>query len=375
MGKYKVSLVKCDSYNLEEVHTALKKSIDLLGGIEAFVRSGDRVLLKPNILIGKPPENCVNTHPSVIEAVINLVRECGGKPELGDSPGFGSAVWNSKRAGYYEVCRRHSVPIIEFDSPKEYPFEDGYLFKKIEMDSHILDYDRIINLAKLKTHGMMMLTLAVKNMFGVVSGYKKLHWHMAAKDDYSVFARFLIDLCRFASPSLNILDAVYSMEGNGPQSGQGRKTGFLSASESAHSLDRVICDIVRFKPEDVPVIDSGIKLGIPEYSIENIEIEGESIESLKIKDFKPPRKNRLTFYKLPGFVHRIIDRFILIFPRVNDRICTRCGICIKSCPADAIRFKSKPGKEYGKSVEIDYHKCIRCYCCQEMCPEGAIRLK
>ncbi len=375
MSKVKVSLAGCSSYKQQDVSVALRKGMDLIGGIDRFISRGDRVLLKPNILIGKPPEFCVNTHPAIIEAVIVLVKEAGGIPVLGDSPGFGSTLRNAKRAGYNEICQKYRVPVIEFNNPAEYSFEKGLLFKKLWVERSVMECDKVINLAKLKTHGMMMLTLAVKNMFGAVCGYKKLHWHMVAKDDYNVFAGFLTDLYRFISPCLNILDGIDSMEGNGPQSGKRRFTGFIALSSDGIALDRVICDAVGYKPMDVPVMDYSIRNKIESADIKNINVLGKSVEEIKIKDFLPPRKNRLTFYRMPAFMHRIMDRFILVLPRVSHDKCTRCGICYRTCPNKAIDYKENSNRKYKKSVVINYERCIRCYCCQEMCPEGAIRLR
>lgn len=362
----KVSIVSCNSYDTEELNKAVRKSIDLIGGMEKYIKKGDRVLLKPNILFGKSPDKCVNTHPSFIEVIASMVKEAGGIPFLGDSPGFGSTLSNAKKAQYYDICEKHDIPIVDFTENKLYNFEKGYLFKSFELESTLRNYDKIINLPKLKTHGMMMLTLAVKNLYGLVSGYKKLHWHMIAKDDYILFGKFLIDLYRFISPALNILDGIDAMEGNGPQSGVPRKCNMIISSPNGISLDRIVCDIVGLKPDSVPVIKAALDFGLDD--IHNIEMLGEDPGSLKIKNFRLPRRNLLTFYRFPAFIHRFLKKYFLVLPIIDKKTCTKCKICIKSCPNHVISYNED-------IIRIDYEKCIRCYCCQEMCPEGAIKLK
>lgn len=376
----RVSIVKCDSYDPVEVYESLKKSLNMLGGISAFVKKGEKVLLKPNLLIGKPAHRCVNTHPAVLQAACRLVIEAGGSPFIGDSPGFQSALFNAKRAGYYEFAKENNIPFVEFNDPYLFSFEDGFVFKKFELEKSIKDYDRIINLPKLKTHGMMMLTTAVKNLYGVIPGYKKLHWHLTARDDYVKFGTFLIDLYRFIKPDLNILDAVDGMEGNGPQSGQKRHIGLLLAGADGISLDRIVCELTGFRPNLVPAMTAAIELGVPEAHTGNIEILGESIKNVRIKNFKPPRRKALSFYRVPSFLKKLLNKFFVILPRIDHKSCTKCKICINSCPNDAISLLNKnPGKDKPHkalvNIRIDYDSCIRCYCCQEMCPEGAIRLK
>ena len=163
-----VSIVKCQTYDEKEVLKALRRSIDLIGGIDSFVKRGDRVLLKPNLLYGKAPEKAVTTHPSIIKGIIQIVREDGGIPFLGDSPGLGSAIRVSEKSGIKRVADAMDCPIVEFNRPVLPPERKGRIFKNIEIDQAIFEADVIINLPKWKTHAQMLLTLGVKNLFGCI---------------------------------------------------------------------------------------------------------------------------------------------------------------------------------------------------------------
>ncbi len=197
-----VSIVRCSRYEETEVLKAVRQSVDLLGGIRSFVKEGDRVLLKPNLLYGKRPEKAVTTHPSVVKAVIGLVREAGGLPFIGDSPGIGSAIGVAEKAGIRKVADEMGCPIIEFNRPVLSLERRGWIFKQIEVDQAVFEADVLINLPKWKTHGQMFLTLGIKNLFGCIPGARKAMWHLKAGEDPYRFAQILVDLYRILRPQL-----------------------------------------------------------------------------------------------------------------------------------------------------------------------------
>ncbi|HSB03584.1 MAG TPA: DUF362 domain-containing protein, partial [Thermodesulfobacteriota bacterium] len=232
----KVSIVKCGNYNHEQVLNVLRQSIDLLGGIESFIKKGDRVLLKPNLLIGKSPDKAVTTHPSIIKAAIQIAREAGGAPSIGDSPAVGSTAKAAEKAEIAEMARSMDCPIVEFNRPVQAREVKGRVFKNIEIDQAVLEADVIINLPKWKTHAQMLLTLGVKNLFGCVPGPKKALWHLKAGEDRKLFAQVLVDIFQIIRPALTILDGVTGMEGDGPSSGRSIALGLILASRDALSL-------------------------------------------------------------------------------------------------------------------------------------------
>ena len=224
-----VSIVKCDDYESEKVYQKVKDGLNLLGGIGSFVNEGDQVLLKPNFLVGRSPDRCVNTHPAIVRAVAKSVLEAGANPMIGDSPQLGSALKVAEKCGVAEIARELGIEIVEFE-PIEVMHPGGKYFKHFVLGKAVLEADKIINLPKLKTHNLTFLTLAVKNIFGCVPGARKAQWHVRTSQKGNAYlSRMLLDLYTLINPALSIVDGIVSMEGKGPGSGKPRKLGLISA--------------------------------------------------------------------------------------------------------------------------------------------------
>ena len=187
--KSSVSIVRCPNYDEDTVLSGLQRSIDLIGGIQTFVKKGNRVLIKPNLLYGKSPEKAVTTHPSILRGMIQIVRETGGVPFIGDSPSIGSLMKAAEKAGIKAVADEMECPLVELNRPVFPPKGGGKIFKQLEIDQTVLEADVIINLPKLKTHTLTLLTLGVKNLFGCIPGPRKALWHLKAGEDRTLFAR------------------------------------------------------------------------------------------------------------------------------------------------------------------------------------------
>ncbi len=210
--KSSVSIIRCENYDEKKVLTALRQSIDLIGGVQAFISKGNRVLLKPNLLYGKSPEKAVTTHPSILKGMIQIVREAGGIPSIGDSPSVGSLARTAEKAGIKAVADEMKCPLVEFNKPAlSGKGKENILFKQLEIDQAVLDADVVIDLPKWKTHIQMFLTMGVKNLFGCVPGSKKALWHLKAGEDAKIFAQILVDIYKIVRPSLTILDGVVGM--------------------------------------------------------------------------------------------------------------------------------------------------------------------
>ncbi len=362
-----VVLKACGAYDAELVYRRLKNGLEAIGSLGTFVKAGEKVLLKPNILTGCPPEQAVNTHPSVVEAAARLVLEAGAKPFIGDSPMFGTATQASKKAGYTEVAARLGIEIIDFTRPRRYESKAGIRFKSFEIDRAVMEADKVINLAKLKSHTQMYLTMCVKNMFGCVVGRDKLKWHYIAGKSYDTFARVLVELYRCTGPVLNILDGVVAMEGYGPLTGPSRKIGALLLGTDAVAVDRVACALVGADPAKVPVFRANEELHAGVGRLEDISIIGDTLEALTVKDFQFPRIEPMDAGALPGFLKGIVRDTMTARPAVHRKECRFCGMCVQACPAGAMKVTGK--------IEIDYRSCIRCYCCVEACPHHAIKIR
>ena len=362
--KSSVSIVKCQDYDEDRVLSALRRGIDLIGGIQAFVKKGSRVLLKPNLLFGKSPEKAVTTHPSIVRGMIQIVREAGGVLSIGDSPSVGSLTWTAERSGIKAVADEMSCPLVEFNRPVLPPKGGGTTFKQLEVDQTVLEADVIINLPKFKTHGLTLLTLGVKNLFGCVPGPKKPLWHLKAGEDQKTFAKILVDIYQVIRPSLTVLDGIVGMEGNGPNSGRPIPIGLILASGDSLSLDQIVCDLLGISRESLLTNRVAFEQGIGR---DPIDVLGEKAEDLKISSFQFPALSQPN-WRLPGFLSKALKNALTSKPVIEEEACKSCDRCTEICPPKALAKK-------GKDLFFDYGQCIRCLCCLEVCPEGAISIK
>ncbi|GAB4341537.1 MAG: DUF362 domain-containing protein [Candidatus Abyssubacteria bacterium] len=365
-NKARVALEHCGSYDSGKVCKAVDKAIDELGGMSRFVKRGDTVLLKPNLLISRSADTHVTTHPDVVRAVVKLVKKAGGKPLIGDSPALGSAERVASKCGIAEVALEENAEIINFNRPEDVDNPDGVMFKKYKIDRAVIEADVIINLPKLKTHGQMTLTMGVKNTFGVIPGTRKTQWHLAAGTDRMHFARMLVDLHRKVAPTLTIMDAIVGMHGNGPQNGDIKRIGLIMASDDSVALDAVACEVVGLPRERMLTTLAAEEMGVGETRLSHIAIAGESIDACKVAGFEFPKVIDV-MNLFPGILREPLRDWLTTRPVLDKKKCQGCLICAKNCPAQVIQPKND-------IVQFNLKKCIRCFCCQEMCPEGAITI-
>ncbi|MCK4738676.1 MAG: DUF362 domain-containing protein [Deltaproteobacteria bacterium] len=365
-----VAIKKTSTYELGEFSKKVEALVTLLGGIEKFVKPNSRILIKPNLLAAKPRESVVTTDPALVEAAIILVKKAGGRPVVGDSPGIGSAKKVAEKCGIMEVVEKHDAEFIELTTPVNVDNQSGRRFKRFVIAGEALKVDAIINLPKAKTHAQMYLTLGVKNLFGCIPGKRKVQWHMTAGLKTTHFADMLLDLYMYLKPVLTILDGVVSMEGNGPGSGEPKKTGFLLASTDAVALDVIAATILGARPDDVPTLKRAKALGVGTTNLEDITILGDSIEDVKVSGFVfPPLVSTNFTEMLPNFLANPIRKAVSNRPHIETSRCALCNICVAVCPTEVMTNKNN------MEIVIDYNGCIRCFCCQEMCPHNAISVK
>jgi uncharacterized protein (DUF362 family)/NAD-dependent dihydropyrimidine dehydrogenase PreA subunit len=370
----KVSLVRCESYDKSNVEAAVRRSVDLLGGIEKFVRPGDRVLLKPNLLIDAPPDECVTTDPAVVIAIGKLVRELGCSVTIADSPGsflpYAAETLTRvySKSGMLAAARELGIPVNLGVGSKEIAYRQGRALKSIKVIDPVLDADAVIVVSKLKTHLATGLTGATKNIYGVVPGLEKKAVHARLRTP-ARFADALVDINESIKPKLQIMDAVMAMEGDGPTSGKPRAMNAILAGTSPYAVDAVAAQLMHLDPMRVTTLQAAAHRNL--LDINAVEVVGESVESMAVRDFVLP----YTFVHAAScsIVRRAaasaISRLGLDRARpVVSPSCRGCGACAKSCPAEAIQIADK------KAV-IDRGKCIDCYCCHEMCKSKAIELR
>lgn len=346
----KIFLTKCPSY--EGVEEKIREGIDSLGGILKFVKEGDNVLLKPNLLGFYKPERGITTHPSIVKAIARIIRECKANPIIADSPGMGISYtkWSLKRT--YEVCGMENIE----DAILNYDVNVGKM-GRFEVIKPACDCDLIINIPRLKTHSLTILTGAVKNLYGLIPGLTKLSYHSTHKDMES-FSHLLFELLgSIKKPQLIIMDGIIGMDGDGPADGNLKNVGVIIISD-----DPVLADLVALKIVGIPTfLISDFKKR--EDILKNAEFFGEPLSSLILK--KP--------FSLPtsaspwGWLGSYLKPILTVKPVVRDN-CNGCETCVNVCLQGAIKIENNRAK-------IDDALCIRCYCCQESCPNQAIALK
>jgi uncharacterized protein (DUF362 family)/ferredoxin len=370
MNKARVVIIRCDTYENDQVMTAIQKGVDMLGGISVFAKPGERIVLKPNILIGTDPDKHVTTHPAVFRAVGKLLKDAGVIVLYGDSPSFGKSEPNLRRSGIKQVGNELGFILADFDSGRQVSHKDALLVKKFVVANGILDSDGLVSLPKFKTHGLVRFTGAVKNQFGCIPGLRKSQYHVKLPDPYD-FATMLVDLNTLIRPRLYIMDGIVAMEGNGPRSGRLKQLNVLLLSADPIALDATACRIAHLDPEIVPTSKPGEKAGLGIYHIEDIELMGEALESFVDKSFEV---NRTAPVSSSGGRFRVFLKNRLTQRPVIDKAkCTCCGTCVTMCSVQPKAVNWYKGDK-SKPPIYDYNRCIRCYCCQETCPEGAVYL-
>ncbi len=363
-----VAIARSADYELAGIRAAVTMAVDAVGGMSKYVRPGQRVLIKPNLLSAKSPERAITTHPSVLEAIIELVRGAGGEPTIGDSPGGAirgvERVWIN--TGMQELCERMDVPLVSFEAAGSVSLagaEREYMIART-----VIEADVVINVPKLKTHMLTLYTGAIKNTFGAVPGFGKARLHNLAGRP-APFSRFLVDVHALVHPALNIMDGVVAMEGDGPSGGKARYVGAVMASSDAVAMDTVAAGMLGMDVKRVHMIRLAAERGLGTDDSEGIDVVGESPDSFDTTGFKLPGTGILNY--IPDPLVRALKPLIWILPEMSKEwgcVGERCGLCVRSCPVNAITMTDD-------GPVVDRKTCVECLCCHEVCPHQAVRIK
>lgn len=306
-----VSLLRAQSYALDDLHPKLEAVLAPLGGMTAIIKPGDRVLLKPNLLTGaRPTKECV-TRPELVYAVAQLVKAAGGEPFLGDSPAFGSAHGVAKANGYLPWMEKARIPIRELHG-KRYATEASGELAHLLLSKEAMNADVVINLPKVKSHVQLTLTLGVKNLFGCVPGKMKAWWHMEAGKDRDRFGTMLVETARAIAPQLTIVDGILGHEGNGPSGGEPRALGVLGASTDVFALDRALVEILGANSAEIPTVAQSQRLGVCP-ALEAIEFPLQRPEDLAIADWQFPAHLMPIDFGLPRVMRSTFKHFYIRF--------------------------------------------------------------
>jgi uncharacterized protein (DUF362 family)/Pyruvate/2-oxoacid:ferredoxin oxidoreductase delta subunit len=360
MMRSKVSIVRARTYDPKEVSAAVRRAVDLLGGMSDYVKKGEKILLKPNVLSAKPPESGVDTHPEVLRAVAGLVKEAGAEIVVGDSPGgfyFKESDSTYEAAGIKRVCEEEGLRLA--------PFDRACNVNGIPLACVAKEVDGIISIPKMKTHNLTTITGAVKNSYGMAVGLYKAQCHFKAPRPKE-FAEYIVNVFECAVPRLVIMDGVVAMEGGGPAAGGLREAGLILAGNDCVACDAVFAALIGLSPLDIETTQEAHKRKLGEADLSRIEVLGEDIREAKLRNFKLPETS--VFIRIPKPILKLLAGRIKFRPKIDDGICEKCRICAKSCPAGCITVEEE-------GSDIDYKKCVNCFCCLELCPYKAISIE
>ncbi len=369
-----VANLPVSSYDQKAVQQAVDRLFALLRADERIDPSW-KITVKPNLLMKRRPEEGTTTHPAVVRAVVRHLKALGVRQiVIADSPGgvyTRAALTGIYRASGMEEVAKETGASLNFDLGTTHcPQPDGAVCKAFDLINPVAQADFVISVAKLKSHCMTGLSGGVKNLFGCIPGLTKpeFHWRYPNEDDFS---NMLLDLCETVRPGLTFVDAVVSMEGDGPSSGDLRNTGLLLAADNPCELDRCLAHVMGRKPESLSTVRNSIRRGLCPADFEAVRRTGAELPVFR--DFKMPRSRTVDFQMnipkpLRGAAKPVIERFFTPRPVVDPKICIGCGKCAESCPAHTIAVENR-------RAVIHREKCIRCYCCHEMCPVHAISVK
>ena len=365
------ALVPCADYAPETVRRALEEAIAAAGGLD-WLKPGMRVGVKLNLCAAKKPEAAATTHPVLAAELTRALTERGARVVLGDSPG-GPFVAPLIRRLYETTGMRACVSaggtLNEDFGYTEVEYPEGRSLRRFAYADWLRSCDAIVNFCKLKSHGMMGMTAAVKNLYGVIPGTHKSEYHYRHEDPMD-FADMLVDLDEYVRPVLHLCDAVEIMEGNGPTMGTPRRLGLLLAGTDPYRLDRLCAHLLGLKEQEIPYLEAAKRRGL-------LSPEDPALSALAapfaLRDFQRSGATASWFALSDSDrgARRLAKRAMYVIFRSRpqaDRNCTGCGKCARDCPAGAITLRDGRAR-------IDRKKCIRCFCCQEFCPTGAMKVR
>jgi len=376
-------LISIQRINNDDIEQATFRALDAIHAESLMLREGMKVLLKPNLLTAKPPERAVTTHPAVVRAVIHWVKQFNpSKIYVADSSGaearvgLKATIHSLKVSGIQSVCDEEGVECLPLEKTRReiYPVPNPLILNEIVSAKLLKEVDLIINLPKIKTHALTFLTCCIKNMFGIILLANKASTH-ASFPRVDEFASALVDIYSVSAPQLTLIDGYLCQEGDGPSAGDVVKLDLILAGYDPVALDSLVCKIIGLDPDRVLYLAKAEAKGLGSMALDEFEIIGESIASVR-HPFKIPGDKKWSIpFPFPKFLTNYAGRTLFRSTIHFDKSkCRLCGTCWENCPVDAISEpkEMKPGK---KVPVWNSSKCITCYCCAELCPCEAVDFK
>lgn len=360
------AVLKCDDYDSDRIYEKLTEMSRLIGLSAGGIR-GKRVVIKPNLLLAYPPEKAATTHPAVVGAAARLFSDLGAESVIiAESPG---GIYNEKNldriyriTGMADAAESSGAVLNRDMSFREFSTPDGKVSKTVNVITPILESDVIVNICKMKTHSLAIMTGAAKNLFGVIPGIAKFEMHARFKKPEDFFS-MVIDLDTALASGhelINICDGIVGMEGDGPSGGTPKPAGVLLMGRNPFCLDCVSARIMGLEGR-VRLTELAASRGLCPEKESDAAVAGVRPEDVGCGNFALPDTALARKF-------RLIPPFLQPRPVIDKKICRGCGMCVKSCPQHTISMKN------GKAG-ISHDRCIRCYCCQELCTFRAVKIK
>jgi len=323
-----------------------------------------KVLIKPNVLRASTAKKHIVTHPALLRAVVEKVEEMSAAEiVVGDNPGifsYGDNENSFEKTGLMNAAKGYYQNLG--DNIRPLAFNPDFM-PEVGVSSEILDADILISLPKFKTHGLTVMTGAIKNSYGILPGAQKSRLHRLAGTPER-FHDVIVDVFGLRVPDLFIMDAVMGMEGNGPASPDLREIGLILAADNGVAMDGVVARMMGLDPARLGFLRRAKILGLGDFDSQSIQIDG-TMQILS--DFKlPPLGGEAIADN--EMIQEYIKTRTAVSPQADPEHCTACGICIDHCPVTALTLEET-------IPVVDAEVCITCFCCQELCPEKAMTLQ
>ncbi len=279
----------------------LFESIDLLGGIKKFVKSGDTVLIKPNVCGGIPGKKGSYTSPEIISALIEIMKNKPSKIIIGESDSeMYAADLMFDKTGIREVANHFGADVVNLGNGELITIDipDAHILKKFKVSKIMYDADVIISVPVVKTHIITDLTLNLKCMYGILPEKHKAKYHKLGVN------KIISDVYKAFPPHLCVVDATVCMEGEGPFNGNSVNLGLIICGDNAISTDSVTASVLCYKPHKIKHIKLSAMNEIDSIDLNKINIVGQ--RNIK-KDFKKTHASAI-------FNNRTTDYFISMLP-------------------------------------------------------------
>jgi len=281
--QFKVSIIKGE--NPEKM---VKNAIELIGGIGSYVKFKEKVLIKPNLCSRKKAKTGATTDPRVVRSIVDLLKDQTNDISIIESDGAATdaeIIWSY--CGFTNISKEKNVKLINL-SKEPSLIHDDYELPKLLFKDYVL-----INVPKIKTNDITIITCSLKNLFGLIPSRHRAKYHKNINET-------IVYLNSMFKTNLTIVDGLICMEGNGPINGKSINMNIIVAGNNPVAVDSVICNLIGLNPRDVDHIRMASDAGLGPMNMNDIDLFGENLNDVK-RIFKLPSNTLLKqklMYKL-----------------------------------------------------------------------------